>query len=105
MASNSVLNLGTALGFTACCLVSSAEATQVDTVEGDPQHALLTQANIEAAGLGDRIPMYRGRFEDVLPTLRGAYAMAFFDGLSPSAPVAAPIVRAFYTNSMLKSIA
>jgi predicted O-methyltransferase YrrM len=82
-----ILELGTALGFTACCLASSGEAVQVDTVEGDSKHAVLARANIKAAGLADRITVHEGYFEEVLPTLRGAYDMAFFDGRAPSAAI------------------
>jgi len=79
-----VIELGTALGFTACCLASSGEAVQVDTIEGDSQHAALAQTNIEAAGLAERIAVHLGRFEEVLRSLLGRYDMAFFDGGSPS---------------------
>jgi predicted O-methyltransferase YrrM len=82
-----ILELGTALGFTACCLASSGEAVQVDTAEGDSRHVVLARANIKAAGLADRITVHEGYFEEVLPTLRGPYDMAFFDGLAPSAPI------------------
>lgn len=81
------LELGTALGFTACCLSSSSVAAKVDTIERDPRHVQLAQANVKAAGLADRIAVHQGRFEDVLPTLHGPYDMAFFDGSSPSASI------------------
>lgn len=82
-----VIELGTALGFTACCLASSGKAARVDTIEGDSQHVALAQTNIEAAGLAERITVHLGRFEEVLRTLLGRYDMAFFDGGSPSVPI------------------
>jgi predicted O-methyltransferase YrrM len=82
-----VIELGTALGFTACCLASSGKAVRVDTVEGDSRHAALAQTNIEAAGLAERIMVHLGRFEEVLRGLLGRYDMAFFDGGSPSNPI------------------
>ena len=82
-----VIELGTALGFTACCLASSGKAVQVDTIEGDARHAALAQSNIKAAGLAERITVHIGRFEDVLRNLRGRYSMAFFDGGVPSIPI------------------
>jgi predicted O-methyltransferase YrrM len=82
-----VIELGTALGFTACCLASSGNTVLVDTIEGDSQHAKLAQANIEAAGLAERITVHLGRFEEVLRTLSCQYGMAFFDGGLPSVPI------------------
>jgi predicted O-methyltransferase YrrM len=82
-----VIELGTALGFTACCLASSGKTVRIDTIEGDPQHAALAKANINAAGLAERIVVHPGRFEDVLRSLLGRYDMAFFDGGSPSIPI------------------
>ncbi len=82
-----IIELGTALGFTACCLASAGKAVRVDTVEGDPQHVALAQANIEAAGLTECITVHFGRFEEVLRSLVGPYGMAFFDGGSPSIPI------------------
>jgi predicted O-methyltransferase YrrM len=82
-----VIELGTALGFTACCLASSGNAVRVDTIEGDARHAALAQSNIEAAVLAERITVHIGRFEEVLQSLRGRYNMAFFDGGAPSIPI------------------
>jgi len=82
-----VIELGTALGFTACCLASCGEAVRVDTIEGDPRQATLARTNIEAAGMAERITLHLGRFEDVLRSLPGRYDMAFFDGGSPSNPI------------------
>jgi predicted O-methyltransferase YrrM len=79
-----VIELGTALGFTACCLASSGKTVRVDTIEGDSQHAALARTHIEAAGFAKRITVHLGRFEDVLRSLIGRYDMAFFDGGSPS---------------------
>jgi len=82
-----VIELGTALGFTACCLASSGKAARVDTIEGDSQHAALARTNIKTAGLAERIAVHLGRFEEVLRSLPGRYDMAFFDGGAPSIPV------------------
>ena len=82
-----VIELGTALGFTACCLAASGKAVRVDTIEGDSQHAALAQTNFEKAGLAEHITVHLGRFEEVLRSLLGRYDMAFFDGGAPSTPV------------------
>jgi predicted O-methyltransferase YrrM len=82
-----VLELGCALGYTACCLSAGTDATLVDTVEGDPLHVELARAEIAGRGLADRIVVHEGWFEAVLPTLPGPYDLAFFDGFAPSSEV------------------
>lgn len=79
-----ILELGTALGYTARCLAIGCAAATVDTIEGDPEHARLAKEQIESAGLADRITVHTGDFEDVLTQLSGTYDLAFFDGFAPS---------------------
>jgi predicted O-methyltransferase YrrM len=38
-----VLELGTALGYTACCLAASGENCIVDTIEADPEHVKIAK--------------------------------------------------------------
>lgn len=78
-----VLELGTALGFTACCLASVSEATRVDTIEGDPEHAALARVNIRRANLDNQITVYEGDFQAAFKRLTGPYDLVFFDGFSP----------------------
>jgi len=79
-----VLELGCALGYTACCLAASAEGRRVDTIEGDSLHVQIARENINQVGLGSRITVHHGDFGKVLPQLPGDYDIAFFDGLSPT---------------------
>ncbi|MCO5081080.1 MAG: class I SAM-dependent methyltransferase [Rhizobiaceae bacterium] len=78
-----VVELGTALGFTACCLAFGTDDTMVDTVEGDPEHVMLARRYIAEAGLQDRVKVHQGDFHSVLPRLVGPYDLAFFDGFAP----------------------
>jgi predicted O-methyltransferase YrrM len=79
-----IVELGTALGYTACCLAGGDPAAHVDTVEADAEHVRLARAQIAAAGLAHRITVHHGAFRDILPTLRPSYGMAFFDGFRPA---------------------
>ena len=79
-----ILELGTALGYTACCLASGSPAATVDTIDGDPEHAALAREQIAAVGLADRITVHVGDFEKVLAGLTDVYDMVFFDGFAPS---------------------
>jgi predicted O-methyltransferase YrrM len=94
-----VLELGCALGYTACCL--SEGGGRVDTIEGDADHVALARASIEARGLSRRIAVFHGWFEDVLARLPGPYDLAFFDGFAPSSEVVAAIAERLAPGGVL----
>src|SRR5271170_989355 len=73
-----ILELGTALGYTALSFAHGAPNSTVDTIERDPQHAELARENIAAAGLDHRITVHEGDFATLLPTLDPGYDVAFF---------------------------
>ncbi len=79
-----ILELGTALGYTACCLAGGSPTAIVDTIEGDEEHTRLAREQIQRAGLSDRINVHLGDFERVLARLAGTYDMIFFDGFAPT---------------------
>jgi predicted O-methyltransferase YrrM len=78
-----ILELGTALGYTALSFASGAPDATVDTIERDPEHVLLARDNIAAAAMDHRITVHEGDFASVLPTLDPGYDLAFFDGHTP----------------------
>jgi len=78
-----VLELGTALGYTACCLAGSGPEVRVDTIERDAMHVALAREQIAAVGLADRITVHHGSFEVVMKNLTPCYDLAFFDGFTP----------------------
>ena len=79
-----ILELGTALGYTALSFASGAPDATVDTIERDPEHVLLARENIAAAAMDHRITVHEGDFAAVLPSLDPGYDVAFFDGQAPS---------------------
>ena len=78
-----ILELGTALGYTACCLAAANANCTVDTIEADPVHVKIARENITQVGLADRIKVHQGYFNDVIKTLDNEYDIIFFDGLAP----------------------
>jgi predicted O-methyltransferase YrrM len=78
-----ILELGTALGYTALSFASGARDATVDTVERDPEHVVLARDNIAGAGMDHRITVHEGEFSAILPTLDPGYDVAFFDGGTP----------------------
>jgi predicted O-methyltransferase YrrM len=78
-----ILELGTALGYTALSFAYGARGSTVDTIDRDPEHVSLASANIAAASLDHRITVHEGEFGKVLATLDPGYDLAFFDGHTP----------------------
>jgi predicted O-methyltransferase YrrM len=79
-----IVELGTALGYTACWFAHGAPDAHIDTIDFDPEHVRLAGANIEAAGFGKRVTQHEGAFDDVLSKLKPGYDVAFFDGFDPT---------------------
>jgi predicted O-methyltransferase YrrM len=78
-----ILELGTALGYTALCFAHGAPSATIDTVERDPEHVELARKTTAAARLDRRIAVHQGDFGAILPTLDPGYDVAFFDGHTP----------------------
>ncbi len=85
VAAQRVVEVGTALGYTACWLATATPITTVDTIEFDPDHARLARQQISSAGLADRITVHLGDADDVLVSLpESEFDVAFFDGFTPT---------------------
>jgi predicted O-methyltransferase YrrM len=78
-----ILELGTALGYTALSFANGAPNSIVDSIERDPDHVALAREHIAAAGLDHRITIHEGEFANVLGGLDPGYDVAFFDGNAP----------------------
>jgi len=78
-----ILELGTALGYTALSFAYGARDSTVDSIERDPEHVRLARDHIVAASLDHRITVHEGDFANVLATLDPGYDLAFFDGQTP----------------------
>ena len=78
-----ILELGTALGYTALSFASGAPNAIVDTVERDPDHVRLARDHIAAAALDHRITVHEATSPAVVQTLDPGYDVAFFDGGTP----------------------
>jgi predicted O-methyltransferase YrrM len=79
-----ILELGTALGYTALSFASGAPDATVDTIECDTEHVRLARDNIAGIGLDHRITVHEGDFASILLTLDPGYDVAFFDGHTPA---------------------
>jgi predicted O-methyltransferase YrrM len=77
-----ILELGTALGYTACCLAASGDNCLVDTIEADPEHVKIAKKNIAQVKLSEKITIHEGDFTGVTKSLPDGYDIIFFDGLA-----------------------
>ena len=78
-----ILELGTALGYSALSFAHGAPDSTVDTIERDPEHVRLARENIAGAALDHRITVHEGDFAKILAGLDPGYDLAFFDGSAP----------------------
>lgn len=76
-----VLEIGTLGGFSTIWLArGTGPEGRVVTLEYEPKHAEVARANVERAGLGDRVEVLVGAALDTLPTLSsGPYDLIFID--------------------------
>lgn len=98
-----ILELGTALGYTALWLAHGAPAAQIDTVERDAEHVRLAREHFAAGGADARITVHEGDFAAVLPTLAPGYDLGFFDGFAPGLDHLAAFRRLLRPGGLLVS--
>jgi len=80
-----IVEVGTALGYTACWLATATSNTTVDTIEFDADHVRLAREQISSVGLAQRITVHHGDGDDILASLpAGEFDVAFFDGFTPT---------------------
>lgn len=86
-----ILEIGTLGGYSTICLARALPADgRLVTLEFEPAHAKVAQANIENAGLTDRVEIRVGKAIDHLPTLAkenaGPFDLIFIDADKASIP-------------------
>lgn len=96
-----ILELGTALGYTALSFAHGAENSIVDTLERDAEHVQLARENIAVAGYDHRITVHEGDFATLLPTLDAGYDVAFFDGHTPVPALHTALRKLLRTGGLL----
>ncbi|WP_437941443.1 O-methyltransferase [Sorangium sp. So ce341] len=86
-----ILEIGTLGGYSAIWLARALPAGgRLITLESEPKHAEVARANLERAGVADRVELRLGRALDTLPKLaaegRGPFDLIFIDADKPSNP-------------------
>jgi predicted O-methyltransferase YrrM len=98
-----VLELGTALGYTALWFAKGAPDAVIDTIERDGEHVRVAREQVEAHGMAGHIVVHEGEFGEVMRRLDPGYDVAFFDGSSPSRPLLKEMRRLLRARGLLIS--
>lgn len=86
-----VLEIGTLGGYSTICMAQALpEGGRLVTLEYEPRHAAVAQANIERAGLSGKVEIRVGRALDTLPGMlaegQAPFDVVFIDADKPSNP-------------------
>lgn len=82
-----ILEIGTAVGYSASRFVQYAPKVVVDTIELDEQRAQEAIENVKKIGIEDNINIMIGNAVDILPTLSGPYDIIFIDANKGKYPI------------------
>ena len=74
-----ILEIGTAVGYSAACFVKYAEDCIVDTIEIDEERAKEAIKNVKDMEIQEKINIMIGNAVDILPTLNPGYDIVFID--------------------------
>lgn len=75
-----ILEVGTAIGYSALCLAEHFPLAEIDTIEIDALRCRRALSVMERAGFTDRVRCHLGDAEEILPTLPGLYDFVYLDG-------------------------
>lgn len=82
-----ILEIGTAVGYSASQFVRFAPSAIVDTIELDEERAKEAKENVKKIGIENQINILVGNAVDILPTLEGEYDIIFIDANKGKYPV------------------
>ena len=74
-----VLEVGTAIGYSALHMAEALEHGKLVTLEIDPARAATTRKFLDDAGVGDRVEIVEGDARQTLPELEGPFDVLFLD--------------------------
>lgn len=75
-----ILEIGTLGGYSTLWLARALpQGGKLVTLEYSPKHAAVARANLDKAGVGDRVEIKIGAALDLLPTLEGPFDFVFLD--------------------------
>ena len=82
-----ILEIGTAVGYSASCFARMNEYTVIDTIELNEERYNEAIVNLEKIGVKDRVNVFLGNAVEILPTLNNEYDIVFIDANKGKYPV------------------
>jgi len=79
----SILEVGTALGYSTICLAEGNPHALIDTIDQDAEHLDMAQKNWQDFQIDKQITAFPDKAEAVLRTLKKSYDFIFFDAYAP----------------------
>lgn len=83
ISAKSVLEIGTAIGYSAFCFADGNDV-EVFTIDMVEEHGGISNDLWTKQGVGEQITFLLGKSADVLPTLSQQFDIVFFDGFAPN---------------------
>lgn len=74
-----ILEVGTAIGFSALLLNRYAPEAHITTIENYDKRIPIAKANFERFGKSDKITLLEGDAQEILPSLKGEFDFIFMD--------------------------
>ncbi len=74
-----ILEIGTAIGYSAICFAQAAPDAVITTIENRERSVHKARANVKEAGLEERIRVIHGDAAEVLPEIEGVFDLVFID--------------------------
>ncbi len=75
-----ILEVGSLYGYSAILVTKNSPANaEITTVEKNPEHARITEQNVERAELESQIKVIKGDAMEILPKLPGPFDLVFLD--------------------------
>lgn len=76
---SSILEIGTAVGYSAACMALACDSCRITTIEADPRLFSEAKGNIGRMGLSGRIEVLLGSGQELLNHIKGSYDLVFID--------------------------
>lgn len=75
-----ILEIGTFTGYAALCMATGLpEGGLLHTIEANPELEYLIRKYIDQAGLQEKIQLYIGKAEEIIPDIKGNFDLVFLD--------------------------
>ena len=82
----SILEVGTAIGYSAICMALVDPKIKITSIERDEERIAEAKENIKKVGVEEKINIYEGDAVEILPTMNDKYDVVFIDAAKGKYP-------------------